>query len=217
MNGWSCPKCGRSIRANARSQHLAKCDGQSLSCGKCDAVSQSLRVRVEHEAKCPGPRECAADDCPEVFVGRTNQAYCSRTCYVRHYRQRHYGVLSCKQCGMGLHPSDRSEFCRSCAVQRRIDSDRLSSRKRRAALNGAPIFGFSNTQLLERLSMFFGCWMCGAPFEAADHVKPVSRGGYHLLSNLRPACKSCNSHKKAKWPIDLSEWRRPLLDPARLP
>lgn len=42
------------------------------------------------------------------------------------------------------------------------------------------------------------CWMCGGPYEEADHVIPLALGGPHCLANLRPACKSCNSAKGAK-------------------
>ncbi|MFJ4997109.1 HNH endonuclease [Microbacterium sp. NPDC088619] len=41
--------------------------------------------------------------------------------------------------------------------------------------------------------------MCRGPFENLDHVKPVSLGGITTLSNLRPACVSCNSLKRARW------------------
>ena len=47
------------------------------------------------------------------------------------------------------------------------------------------------------------CWMCGGPFEAMDHVKPVVAGGLNLPSNLRPACRSCNSKKNGRWPVDI--------------
>lgn len=43
------------------------------------------------------------------------------------------------------------------------------------------------------------CWMCGGPATTIDHVKPLSKGGSHLLANLRPACKPCNSSKHARW------------------
>lgn len=50
---------------------------------------------------------------------------------------------------------------------------------------------------------YFGwrCWMCKRPFEAIDHVKPLSKGGSHWPSNLRPACNACNSGKKDRWPL----------------
>lgn len=60
----------------------------------------------------------------------------------------------------------------------------------------------SAEQLKERVN-FFGakCAYCGGPFNAIDHVIPLSKGGTHWPANLRPACKSCNSHKSA------SNWR----------
>jgi len=45
------------------------------------------------------------------------------------------------------------------------------------------------------------CWMCEGPFEHVDHVKPLSKGGPHILANLRPACASCNASKNDRWPL----------------
>lgn len=48
---------------------------------------------------------------------------------------------------------------------------------------------------------YFGnrCWMCGGNADTVDHVKPISKGGAHLLANLRPACRRCNSGKSGRW------------------
>ena len=69
---------------------------------------------------------------------------------------------------------------------------------------GAPTIPFTAEQLADRLSMFAGCWMCGCERDETfhvDHVKPLSKGGWHCLSNLRPSCPSCNISKGAKWPL----------------
>ena len=69
---------------------------------------------------------------------------------------------------------------------------------------GAPTIPFTVAQLDDRLSMFSGCWMCGCERDETfhvDHVKPLSKGGWHCLSNLRPACGPCNLSKGAKWPL----------------
>lgn len=50
-----------------------------------------------------------------------------------------------------------------------------------------------------RLSMWHGCWICGGPKEAVDHVKPRARGGPDMLCNYRPICTSCNSRKNDRW------------------
>ena len=70
---------------------------------------------------------------------------------------------------------------------------------------GAPTIPFTVAQLEDRLSMFAGCWMCGCERGESfhiDHVKPLSKGGWHCLSNLRPSCPSCNLSKGAKWPLE---------------
>lgn len=49
------------------------------------------------------------------------------------------------------------------------------------------------------------CWIrgpnCRVVPDQWDHVKPLSKGGRHLLANLRPACNPCNSSKWARWPF----------------
>ena len=76
---------------------------------------------------------------------------------------------------------------------------------RKARLRGQLVVPFSAEQLRQRLSMFGGlCWMCGSPGTVVDHVKPISAGGAHALSNLRPACAHCNGSKGAKWPFPTS-------------
>lgn len=44
------------------------------------------------------------------------------------------------------------------------------------------------------------CWICGGPQEAIDHVKPLNKGGAHVLANLRPICRACNTRKRDRWP-----------------
>ncbi|QBZ73195.1 HNH endonuclease [Gordonia phage EricDab] len=54
------------------------------------------------------------------------------------------------------------------------------------------------------------CHLCGRPgATSADHLIPRSKGGLHVLSNLRPAHPSCNSMRQD---MDLDEWfaRHPL-------
>jgi 5-methylcytosine-specific restriction endonuclease McrA len=85
---------------------------------------------------------------------------------------------------------------------------RENVRRRYARRKGAPTINFSASQLAQRKAFFGGrCWMCGRPAEAWDHVKPLAKGGWHCLSNLRPACMSCNAKKRDTWPFIRREHR----------
>jgi 5-methylcytosine-specific restriction endonuclease McrA len=79
------------------------------------------------------------------------------------------------------------------------EAQRETLRRYRARLRGAPSVPFTTDQLAQRMAYWGNaCWMCSGPFEHVDHVIPLARGGWHCLSNLRPACGSCNTSKGAK-------------------
>jgi len=67
-------------------------------------------------------------------------------------------------------------------------------RVRRASGRATPV------QIQARIDYYAGCcYMCGAAADTIDHVKPLAAGGSNWPSNLRPACRSCNSSKGARW------------------
>lgn len=89
------------------------------------------------------------------------------------------------------------------------------SRIRRAKLADAKI----PQDVLDARIDYWGrkCWICGGEYVALDHVKPIRAGGPHIPANIRPICKSCNSRKSSRWPLegwinDIREWRvsRPI-------
>lgn len=75
-----------------------------------------------------------------------------------------------------------------------------NARRRYARQIEATSVPFTVADIQARLA-FWGnrCWMCGDAATCVDHVKPLFRGGPHLLANLRPACKPCNSKKQSQW------------------
>ena len=55
------------------------------------------------------------------------------------------------------------------------------------------------------------CVYCGLEFTeenipTRDHVIPLNQGGSHTMSNIRAACKSCNSSKGGRTP---EQWGKP--------
>lgn len=100
--------------------------------------------------------------------------------------------------------TERARKWRDANRERHRETSRERARRRRAQLNDVLVLPFTDDQLTARLSMFAGCWICGGDADTIDHVKPVSKGGAHILSNIRPACQPCNTRKKDKWPLDVA-------------
>ncbi len=77
---------------------------------------------------------------------------------------------------------------------------------RRARKTAVLTIPFTTEQLTQRVEYYGSrCWVCAGAYEELDHVKPLARGGAHILSNLRPICVRCNRSKGSKWP--LSKWQ----------
>lgn len=56
------------------------------------------------------------------------------------------------------------------------------------------------------------CVFCAARATSIDHVIPLSRGGLHVLSNLRLLCNDCNRAKHAKTDKEFIEWLERLVN-----
>lgn len=90
-------------------------------------------------------------------------------------------------------------------VKANPERDLALHHRHRARQREAPGAEYTTYQhIIDRWEMWGNrCWICGAPAEQTDHVKPLARGGAHWPCNLRPICKRCNSAKKATWPYPL--------------
>lgn len=84
---------------------------------------------------------------------------------------------------------------------------RQKSKRRKALERGSVGIHVKGCQIAKRFAEFSHCCAyCGATGDLhIEHVNPISKGGTHVLSNVVPACQSCNYSKRAK---DAETWYR---------
>lgn len=105
--------------------------------------------------------------------------------------------------------STRRRLCQPCRrkaappeVQKAKDISKFHTRRARKL--AAEVTGPVPVRVYEAIRASGCCVYCGDPAATADHVRPLSRGGWEHESNLVPACKPCNCSKGAKL---LTEWQ----------
>lgn len=202
MTESTCCRCHRAERAPSQSY-----------CRAC--FRQYKRERRQAKNAAAEPRACVI--CGTQYRSPyPHTLTCSYACGIERERQKEgwayrvgeFPPIACAHCGTmfaRMHPGDR--FCsKACCWQHHgkarygTDVYRAQQAAKRARRRGAPTINFTAAQLAARLEFWGGrCWMCGDTATALDHVKPLSKGGWHALANIRPACTSCNSKKNAMW------------------
>lgn len=140
------------------------------------SAAERKRLARANRVASIGARVCAAKGCDRRvdLSRRTDVIYCSTECRERTTKTR-----------WRAENTDRGALYR------------LRYRARRLSQTIAHV---SAADVEARMTYFgWKCWMCGKPGTEPDHVKPLILGGPHMLANLRPACKSCNSRKAGRW------------------
>jgi 5-methylcytosine-specific restriction endonuclease McrA len=192
-----CPRCGETKSRSEFSPSKQKADGLFPWCRPCNNTWQTTRRFSSPE------------------MAEASRAY-QRAYYQAHAEERVKTVTARYQANreqydaykrkwLAENPEKRKAAARKWRQANR-DKVNLTTNQRRARRMSAPTIPFTVEQLAARLD-FFGrcCWVCGGAAEAVDHVKPLSKGGWHCLSNLRPICGVCNTRKKDRWPLSKEE------------
>lgn len=102
---------------------------------------------------------------------------------------------------------DPEKMAARCREWRKANPERarLFDAKKMRRRRSRPKLPITADQMAAKIAYWGNaCWICRGPNEAIDHVKPLSKGGWHVLANLRPICNYCNSRKGAKWPFPLT-------------
>lgn len=174
----ACRLCGQELPLSDYYGDRTSPGGYRTACKSC------LKARVAARAKAKRS-EIAAHQA--LYRQRNREAACARTeAYRAMYPEKAKLAMKKWNADPRTRPL-RAEYHRR-------------QRARRAANSRVPV---TQQALAQKLAHWGGkCWMCrSAEFQAWDHVKPISKGGAHMLANLRPACGDCNRRKGAKWPF----------------
>lgn len=97
---------------------------------------------------------------------------------------------------------ERRRVHRRAGKKRNPIANRAYAQAYLARKKNLTVVPFTAEQLRQRWAFYGGCcWICGSDQDIqVEHVKPLSKGGAHMLCNLRPACGRCNTAKGARWP-----------------
>lgn len=183
----ACRKCGEVKPYTEFNRNSQAADGLQALCRACEKVQHGRYYAENRDEILAGMREANAAN-PEKNRAKA-----------RKWQKENWLRAKARQSAWRAVNGDLvRQWAREWA-ERHPERALHNMRKQRARRKAAPTLPFTIEQLEARLSMFPGCWMCGGPIEALDHVKPIAKGGWHALMNLRGICARDNSSKGAFW------------------
>ena len=190
MDTKRCGRCGATKNRTEFTSSKQKPDGLFPWCRDCCNEYQNAKRQESLDRYRAYGRENYRRD-PEKYKARVKQRYARKKPEILAYRAE----------WARRNAESRQKSRRKWRVANK-DKVNLATGRRRAWRVNAPTVPFTLEQLAARMD-FFGrrCWICGVEANALDHVKPLSKGGWHCLANLRPVCTPCNTRKKDRWPV----------------
>jgi hypothetical protein len=223
-----CSKCKEFLAIDLFSKSKKEKSGLKSSCKLCNKIYNKLYLKKKMED--PEYRRCKQNSCKKWRKKKLEEdpEYYKNEYYRRHdsskQRAKKYyknNKNKCLDASKKWRQNNKQAFLKASQTWKKNNQDqyrqkhrewiknnaelvRKYNQKRRALKFDATIQDFTLRELNDRMSVFyFRCAYCGGPFEQIDHVIPLSKGGKHCLSNLRPACRFCNLSKHNK---NLSDW-----------
>lgn len=135
----------------------------------------------------------------DEYREKHNQYYLeNRETILVHLKERS-SVEAEKEKKQQYYMKNREHYLEKTTVWQKANRDRTASyqRNRYAVLRKGNV---TKDQWLKLVALYRGiCPGCHKPKTLEqDHIIPLSRGGSHLIENLQPLCRSCNSKKHLK-------------------
>lgn len=177
-----------------------RCMQHAWRCGWCAKLVPA--ARRDSSPYCSDRCQLSADLEAEALAAGVRRSFCPVCAKVKPEDEFH------REKGNRNGLSVSCKTCTRIKYEENKDAYRLRRYKYKSAEDGQ-VIPFTSEEKAARFSMWGGrCWRCGiADATEEDHVKPLAKGGFHCLSNLRPVCQKCNATKRDLWPLP-SGWRR---------
>jgi hypothetical protein len=187
-----CKHCGKKIHGPARGTKFC-----SLVCKKFYALAN------------PTPRPRICEGCGVHYnASHCKQQYCSNPCRHKWARKKAMGENQCKTCHNRFTPTPDTymDYCSHDCKRAAKRADWIKNNtKRQSIVCAIPMSERVNTEEIF-IRDNYTCQICGiktsreggrysADYPTMDHIFPISRGGAHVASNLRCACRRCNVSK----------------------
>jgi 5-methylcytosine-specific restriction endonuclease McrA len=193
--------------------HVGEAYSCASMCKDCSCEDQRVRGLIKRPRRRPDPFSgpgVKMRKCGHVGLAYPNRPECKSCCNVQRakaYRQNPELAKQRARKWCAEHPEQVRQNAKAWLARnpekRRVSAMKCRIRRKFVMSKGS----VTAQQWLDCLAVWGGCAYCPRTTNLhMDHVMPLVKGGVHDISNVVPACESCNLSKKAKL---LSEWHRP--------
>lgn len=218
-----CPRCTSSLPEESFSKNITKLDGLEIWCREC---RKSYRHQGNQKAKTRQYNQSLYNSDPIKACERAAVWKKLHPAEVRARQRAYYDanreeILSKSRAYNKAYSSKRKELDalrykknRSSILERlkKYNKEHPETARRNSQIRRSRKLGLSNPMApvtkkgLEEKLVYWGrkCYLCNEEIIDGlhwDHVKPLTKGGMDILSNLRPTHAVCNIRKHSQWPI----------------
>lgn len=211
-----CSVCGTEHEYSPGTNRGQKCE----VCYKA-MMSRCAKARKEARRQVPHCPDCDCEMPLRIGKGswRERCADCHRSHLrkldtIRYYERRRSFIESgvCTECDSPFTRAGKGgpvpQWCESCKAERQRDMDRVHYHNRRARKLSLPYETIRPSDVYRRDG--WACQLCSLPIDpdltwpdqgsrSIDHIRPLSRGGHHVMTNVQAAHLGCNLRKSCSY------------------
>lgn len=193
-----CYACNRTL---LKEEHFykssARSDNYATECKECAKKQKEKRHKADPEKYKERNKKYMA----EYYKNNKEKAKINGRMY------REDNKLACRERNSKYYIQNKVSICKQSSKYKKNNKTKVREQtQRRRSLKKNAICENFTTQDIVSLYGDVCFYYKTQPFEHMDHFVPLSRGGSHTLSNIRPACAECNLRKGARMPEEFENF-----------